>query len=216
MVLRPVSAMRSAQVVACSFSLLAAGVLLARGFTGLVPSRPAFLLLGAGLGISAVLGLVIDHVEVRSRRLRPDHVLVDEVNRSRRFGHSLTLLCVTCPEAVSRRVVSRLRSTDWAWREKGKTYVLLVETRRAEAVVLVERIGDLVAVPSVGLASFPDDALTIDGLRRLVRTTASVPEARSDEAPQADDGNAAQGEVVRPPAPMPVMNGHVASTAAER
>lgn len=174
-VFRPVSAMRSGQVIACSFSLLAAGVLLARGFIGLVPGRPVFLLLGLGLGVSAVLGLAIDHVEVRTRAQRPDHVLVDEVNRSRRFGHQLVLVRVDCTEDTARWLVGRLRSTDWAWRRRGATYLLLVETDRAGARELIERQSERLPTSAFRLAVFPDDALTVGALHGALRPLEPTP-----------------------------------------
>lgn len=175
-VFRPVSAMRSGQVIACSFSLLAAGVLLARGFIGLIPGRPVFLLLGLGLGVSAVLGLAIDHVEVRTRAQRPDHVLVDEVNRSRRFGHQLVLVRVDCTENTARWLVGRLRSTDWAWRRRGETYLLLVETDRTGARELIERQSARLPTSAFRLAVFPDDALTVGALHGALRPLESAPD----------------------------------------
>lgn len=186
-VFRPVSAMRSGQLVACSISLLVAGVLLARGFIGLIPSRPAFLLLGIGLGLSAVLGLVIDHVEVRTRAQRPDHVLVDEVNRSRRFGHHLSLVRVDCPEDTARWVVGRLRSTDWAWRRRGATYLLLVETDRGGALELIERQADHLPATAFRLAVFPDDAVTVGGLHAALHALehSPGPSGAADASPPA-------------------------------
>jgi hypothetical protein len=164
-VFMPVSSMRSGQVVACSMSLLIAGFLLTRGFIGIVPGRPVFVLLGLGLGVSAVLGLAIDHVEVRARRERPEHVLADEVSRCRRFGHPLSLVAIRCTEPAGRRVVGRTRGTDRAWRHRSTTMVMLPETTPEGAALFVRRVADLVPLEAVRVATFPEDALTVDGLQ---------------------------------------------------
>lgn len=163
-VFRPVSAMRSGQVLACSLSLLAAGVLLTHGFIGLFPGRPVFVVLGGGLAASAVIGLAVDHVSVLASRQRPEHVLIDEVGRSRRFGHSLTLVAVRCSTGTDHRLVGRMRSTDRAWRLRNELFIMLAETDEVGAARFGNRIGDLVPSGDVRMATFPSDALTVDGL----------------------------------------------------
>ncbi|CAN5431734.1 hypothetical protein BH10ACT1_BH10ACT1_22630 [soil metagenome] len=181
-VLRPVSAMRPGQLVACSVSLLAAGFLLTRGFIGIVPGRPLFVILGVVLAASAVIGLAIDHVEVRSSRQRPDHALIDEVSRSRRFGHPLSLVSVRCPDATGTRLVGRMRGTDRAWRQRGQYIVMLPETDQEGAARFVRRIADLAPVDAVRLATFPDDAVTVDGLYASLHPVGPVPLAAVDHA----------------------------------
>jgi hypothetical protein len=156
-------------------SLLVAGVLLARGFVGMLPSRPVYLILGGVLAGTALLGLVVDHISVVVRAERPDHVLVAELERSRRHGHPLTLVAVRCDDTVGLEVVSRLRTTDRAWRTGSELFVLLVETPPLGAAPFAERLEPLVAQDRVRWASFPDDAVTSDGLyARLGRPDAPV------------------------------------------
>lgn len=163
-VMRPVSAMRSGQVVACSVSLVAAGVLLARGFIGVVPGRPVWALIGLGLAASAILGLAIDHVDVRSKRESPDHVLIQEVSRCRRFGHPLSLVSLPCTPETGHRVIGRMRGTDRAWRQRGSIIAMLAETDPDGSADFVRRVSDLVPVDKVRVATFPNDAVTVDGL----------------------------------------------------
>ncbi len=155
---------RPGTVVGCCVSLLVAGVLLARGFVGILPSRPVYLILGGILAGTALLGLVVDHISIVVRRERPDHVLVAELERSRRHGHPLTLVAVRCSDTVGLEVVSRLRTTDRAWRAGSDLFVLLVETPRPGAAPFAERIEALVPREDVRWAAFPDDAVTSEGL----------------------------------------------------
>lgn len=179
-VLRPVSAMRPGQVLACSVSLVAAGVLLTRGFIGVVPGRPVFVVLGILLGVSAVVGLAIDQVEVRASRQRPEHALIDEIARSRRFGHALALVSVPCTEAVGHRVVVRMRNTDRAWRHRGDLVVLMPETDEDGATRFARRIADLVPADHLRAAVFPTDAVTVDGLYEALRPLPGLPLAMVD------------------------------------
>lgn len=163
-VLCAVPRMRPGTVLGCCVSLLVAGVMLARGFVGILPSRPVYLLLGGVLAGTALLGLVVDHISVVVRAERPDHVLVAELDRSRRHGHPLTLVAVRCDDAVALEVVSHLRTTDRAWRTGDVLYVLLVETDRAGAAPFAARLAPLVPTSAARWASFPTDAVTSDGL----------------------------------------------------
>ncbi|HEU5149447.1 MAG TPA: hypothetical protein VFU19_03055 [Iamia sp.] len=163
-VLCAVPRVRPGTVLGASVTLLVAGVLLARGFVGLLPSRPIYLLLGGVLVATALLGLTVDHVSVVVRPERPDHVLVAELDRSRRHGHALSLVAVRCDAEVALDVVSRLRTTDRAWRTGDVLFVLLVETDRAGAATFAARMAHLVPADAVRWASFPDDAVTSDGL----------------------------------------------------
>lgn len=168
-VMRPVSAMQGSQVVACSVTLIAAGVLLTRGFVGLDPARPVFLVLGGLLVASALLGLGLEHVEVHSVRRPPDHLLIDELHRCRRFGHPLSIVRVRCGEDDGQRLIASLRGTDRAWRQRGWLYVLLVETDGDGAALLMRRIGADLPRSERQRASFPDEAITIDGLHEVLR-----------------------------------------------
>lgn len=192
-VLCAVPRMRPGTVLGCCVSLLVAGVMLARGFVGIAPSRPMYLALGGILAGTALLGLVVDHISVVVRAERPDHVLVAELDRSRRHGHALTLVAVRCDDEVALDVVSHLRTTDRAWRAGDVLYVLLVETDRAGAAPFAERLAPLVTPDAVRWASFPTDAVTSDGLyARLGRTSDDPSELEggivlADTGPDATD-----------------------------
>jgi hypothetical protein len=189
--------MRPGTVVGCSVSLLAAGVLLARGFIGILPSRPFYLLLGGILAASALLGLVVDHVSVIVRPERPDHVLVTELDRSRRHGHPLSLAAIRCDEAVGLQVVSHTRTTDRSWRARGRLYVLLVDTDADGAAAFAARLAPIVAADDVRWASFPTDALTSEGLYAHLdsgsRAAADVEDAPPALAPVEEPRMAAGG-----------------------
>ena len=163
--------MRAGERLACSMSLVVAGVLLARGFIGLTPGRPVYVVLGGLLVATALVGLGLDHVSVRNGRTSPDELLNTELNRCRRHGHFLTMLSIPCRPRDGERVVTRLRTTDYAWRHNGYLIALLMETDRAGSARFVARIGDLVDPASVRAATFPQDALTTDELYRLTAPT---------------------------------------------
>ena len=57
-----------------------------------------------------------------------------------------------------------MRSTDRAWRQRGSVIAMLAETDQDGARQFVARISDVVAPTDVQLSSFPDDAVTVDGL----------------------------------------------------
>lgn len=202
-VLCAVPRMRPGTVVGCCVSLLVAGVMLARGFVGMLPSRPVYLALGGVLAGTALLGLVVDHISVVVRGERPDHVLVAELDRSRRHGHPLTLVSIPCDDAVALEVVSHLRTTDRAWRAGGVLFVLLVETDRAGASPFAARLARLVPADAVRWAAFPADAVTSDGLyARLSRPAEDAPELEggvviADTGPEAADLDGALGEAPR-------------------
>lgn len=174
-VLCPAPSMRPGAVVGCCVSLLAAGVLLARGFVGVLPSRPVYLALGGVLAGTALLTLVIDNVAVRVRAERPEHTLIDELGRCRRYGRPLALVEVRCPEQVVLQVVARLRTSDRAWRERGALLLLLTETDRQGAVRFATRLGGLVPLGGVRVASFPEDAVTAHGLVGALSAPEPVP-----------------------------------------
>lgn len=199
-VLCAVPRMRPGTVLGCCVSLLVAGVMLARGFVGMLPSRPVYLILGGVLAGTALLGLVVDHISVVVRGERPDHVLVAELDRSRRHGHPLTLVSVRCDDAVALEIVSHLRTTDRAWRAGDVLFVLLVETDRAGAAPFAARLAPLVSTAAVRWASFPTDAVTSDGLyARLAEPADDAPDLEGgvvipDTGPEVADLDGAMGE----------------------
>ncbi|QYG92244.1 hypothetical protein HC251_07200 [Iamia sp. SCSIO 61187] len=202
-VLCAVPRMRPGTVLGCCVSLLVAGVLLARGFVGMLPSRPVYLILGGILAATALLGLVVDHISVVVRGERPDHVLVAELDRSRRHGHPLSLASVRCDDDAALEVVSHLRTTDRAWRAGEVLYVLLVETDRPGAARFAARLAPLVPPTDVRWASFPTDAVTSDGLySRLADPSDETVEPErgvviADTGPEAADLDGTMGEAPR-------------------
>lgn len=174
-VLCAVPRVRPGTVLGASVTLLVAGVLLARGLVGVLPSRPVSLLLGGVLVATALLGLTVDHVSVVVRPEHPDHVLVAELDRSRRHGHPLSLVALRCPAEVALDVVSHLRTTDRAWRTGGVLFAVLVETDGAGAAAFADRVVPLVPPDAVRWASFPEDAVTSDGLYARLGRVATEP-----------------------------------------
>lgn len=161
---RAVHGVRPGQVLACSMSLLCAGVLLTRGFIGLVPGRPVYVVLGVVLAGSALWALSVDHVGLRITPDRPLDLLTDEVNRSRRFGHPLTVVHARCDAATATEIAKQMRACDRAWHRRGGLAVMLVETDGVGARSVVDRIAEVVDLADVRVITFPDDALTIPQL----------------------------------------------------
>lgn len=143
--------------------------------------------------------------DASSRAVRGREALHREFDRSRRYGHSLTLVVVragaaggpagggdpgTAPED---RLGAHLRLVDVTWREDGAVLALLPETDSEAARRLVERIRAddpaLVPVGSTGIATFPTEVMTIRALvDRATRAatadtaaTASIPGSAATE-----------------------------------
>ena len=163
-VLRPVPGMKPGQLVACSVSLVVAGLLLTRGFIGFNPGRPLFVVLGVVLALSATAGLAIDHVAIRPTSERPADVFLDELNRSRRYGHALSLVTIDCDPDAADLAIASMRGSDRAWRDRHGIHVLLPETDRDGVHGFVARLDGLVGPDAVRAAVFPDDGLTVEGL----------------------------------------------------
>ncbi len=161
---RAVHGVRPGQVLACSMSLLCAGVLLTRGFIGLVPGRPVYVVLGVVLAGSALWALSVDHVGLRVTADRPLDLLTDEVNRSRRFGHPLTVVHARCDPATATEMAKQMRACDRAWHRRGGLAIMLVETDGRGARSVVDRIAEVVDLADVRVVTFPDDALTVPQL----------------------------------------------------
>ena len=162
--LRSDAGMKPGQLVACSVSLVVAGLLLTRGFIGFNPGRPLFVVLGVILAASATIGLAVDHVRVRPTRDHPSDVFASELTRSRRYGHPLGLMAIECDDdEAAERIVSRMRGSDRAWRHHGLR-ILLPETDWDGVIGFAERLEDEVGVAGIRAAVFPYDALTMEGL----------------------------------------------------
>lgn len=96
-----------------------------------------------------------------------------ELYRSRRYGRSFALLRIAPPtdrgiDEQAPRLAAFLRLIDRAWTTDHETWLLLPETGTDEALSLLDRIRvdapRLFAGRSVGLAIFPETALTLAGL----------------------------------------------------
>lgn len=198
--MRPFPSVPLGQLVACSASLIFAGLLLARGFVGFRPGDPMVILFGVVLAVSATLGLSTDHVAVRAVPQRPRDVLTQELNRCRRHAHPMTLMAVRCNEDTSRRIVTRLRTTDHSWWTGPYFVALLPETDRAGAQQMADRISDLVEPANVALALFPEDGLTAQALLDRIAGPAQTSEPAT--LVKLTD------ELLAPPAPpTPDLNG---------
>lgn len=163
-VVKAVPTVRPGQVLACSMSLLCAGVLLTRGFIGLVPGRPVYVVLGVVLAASALWALSVDHITLKVTSDQPADVLAEEMNRSRRFGHPLTVVQVRCDEATGRQIAVSMRVCDRAWHRRGVLSLMLVETDADGARSVVQRVAEVVPADRIRVATFPDDTLTLSGL----------------------------------------------------
>jgi hypothetical protein len=172
--------MKVGQLVAGSVSLVVAGLLLARGFIGFSPGRPLFVVLGVALAASATIGLAIDHVRIRPTRERPEDVFATELARSRRYRHPLALVDIECDAATEEQIIRVLRADDRAWRHHHHLRLLLPETGAPGVAGLAVRLHQELGIANVGAATFPTDALTMEGLERALApvepTAAEAPE----------------------------------------
>lgn len=112
-----------------------------------------------------------------------------ELYRSRRYGRSFALIRIS-PSSdpvgqVSTTLASFLRLIDRAWTTDRETWVLLPEATVDDAQRFVDRLRldapRLVAGRSVGWASFPGTALTLEGLMSATRIRPDDP-AFADES----------------------------------
>lgn len=75
---------------------------------------------------------------------------------------------------VIERLRTTIRSADTAWVERGSVYVLLTESDREAALGLLARLGGaqlqaLTSGDDVRVACFPQDGITANALRAVVR-----------------------------------------------
>lgn len=96
-----------------------------------------------------------------------------EMYRSRRYGHPITLLRISPPpspgdDTEGPRLITFVRLIDRAWTMDSQTWLLLPETDLDAALSLLDRIRAdapaLLTGRTVGLAIFPETALTLEGL----------------------------------------------------
>jgi hypothetical protein len=140
-----------------------------------------------------------------------DGELRRELYRSRRYERSLVVVAVRLSalngyRAVARQELeNRLRALDRAWEVGDYVFVMLPETDREGADQLLARLATetpgLVPHPHVGLAAFPDDALTTDDLLAVAAGSARPVGAAETNGAHAN-GNGAHEDV------PPVENGH--------
>jgi hypothetical protein len=200
--------MKPGQLLACSVSLVVAGLLLTRGFIGINPGRPLFVFLGVVLAASATVGLAVDHVSIRATAQSPADLLAAELGRSRRYGHPLCLVAVVCDEGTSDEIIRRLRGTDRAWRQRNGLRLLLPETDRQDVLGFAARMEPVLRGCEVRAAVFPVDGLTAEGLEDALApvrpfavasaaepATVPFPASESESEPASLDGpDAAVGE----------------------
>lgn len=141
-----------------------------------------------------------------------DGELRRELYRSRRYERPLVVVAVRLSALNGYRAVAReelenrLRALDRAWEVGDFVFLMLPETDREGAEQLLSRLAaetpGLVPVPHVGLAAFPEDALTTDDLLS-VAAVAAKPVANGVAANGAHaNGHAAHHEHGNP------ENGH--------
>lgn len=108
-----------------------------------------------------------------------------ELRRARRSARPLTLLRIPTPERTSaespdaativRDIGGELRLIDRTWVDGDSIYVMLPESSRAAAVVVVDRLAAASATSAIGaaqMATFPEDGLTSGALLAAVHGTA--------------------------------------------
>ncbi len=126
-----------------------------------------------------------------------DEELLRELYRSRRYERPLVVASIRRSALNGYRAVARtelegrLRALDRVWEVGDHIVVLLPETDREGAELLVERLRDevpgLVPEPYVGLAAFPADALTAKDLLAAA-TTGTPAVAGAADAADASSG----------------------------
>ena len=140
-----------------------------------------------------------------------------ELRRARRSARPLTLLRIPTPgratsegpdaATVVRDIGAELRLIDRTWVDGDSIYVMLPESSRAAAEVVVERLRGTSAssvIDAAGMATFPEDGLTSGALLAAVHGTAvgQVPiplrPSVDDPSMRAVEADAALGGVTNP------------------
>jgi hypothetical protein len=123
--------------------------------------------------------------------------MVDEIRRelyrSRRYGRPLTLIGVPGASDGIERLRHALRAIDRAWHVRGQFYILVPEGDADMGRALLSRLEEveagLLERRTALVATFPEDALTGDGLIEAVFVDHGA-EAAAPSKPQADgDGH---------------------------
>jgi hypothetical protein len=184
------------------------------------------LMVAAGPGIATALlgGGALLLMTSTDRRRRPERS-VDrddedhwaefrrEFRRSRRHARPLTLIRVpgdairggTLHDAVTgdrdlhdwtRELTRNLRLIDRAWIDEGSVYLLLPESTRTAATVLLDRLRDSgLHVPDVRTACFPEDGLTTGAIVAAVHDAIVQPVPIALRTAPAGDEDARATEV---------------------
>ncbi len=130
-----------------------------------------------------------------------------EMYRSRRYGGAVALLRISPPavhlgDTRGPQLSTFLRLIDWTWTLDGSTWLLLPETGVDEGLSLLDRIranAPLVLTGrSVGMAFFPETALTLEGL--LEATNERMEESFRTQTPRRTITVTEQREPVSKPA----------------
>lgn len=101
-----------------------------------------------------------------------------ELHRSRRFRHPFVLMCISEPLAGAEGHVppwrALLRNVDCAWTLGSRSWLLLPEAGIDDGLGLLRRICEhlpgLLRDRTIGLATFPESAVTLDGLLEAVQS----------------------------------------------
>ncbi|MGH8930444.1 MAG: hypothetical protein ACRDZO_07370 [Egibacteraceae bacterium] len=121
--------------------------------------------------------------------------LSNELERSRRYGHSFTIVKVgarhaaVCgdasrhprglPSAAAHELRAQMRCVDKVWVQRDEVFVLMPECNRTQATRALQRIErsdpHLLRLDSVRLAAFPTDGLTIPALIGALERTTDYP-----------------------------------------
>lgn len=133
------------------------------GFT--VATGPAWRALLAASAATIATALVWQASPAAVSEPRPAQRFAAEIDRSRRYGHVLTLVRIS--GAASRTAISSsFRTADIIWSDGDHLYVAMPETDSEAAWFVVNRllVSEELTATAVTIASFPEDALTTHAL----------------------------------------------------
>lgn len=177
--------------------LLGFGVLaLSTAFAAVAPHPGAAALVGLGATVCTVAGFIAGRANLQCTLALPGEqpspiaVFELELERSRRFSHSFTILRVETdpalggywphetPSATASRLRQWVRSVDVVWEHGSSVYVLMPECNQTQAAEALARIIELdpgfCRPGRVRTAVFPSDGLTIHALLRALETSTGL------------------------------------------
>ncbi len=121
-------------------------------------------------------------------------VLGDALVRCRRWERPLTLVRIDGPldEATRASVDEAVRTTDEVCHEPEATYVVMPEESVIGATVWAHRLVENADLPTLGVAQFPVDGLTVDGLLAHAASAESVLPPALPASPPVGDAELAE------------------------